>query len=142
MTDCSDPWQLPRPAGAVITSPPFYDSTRFYMTNWMRYWFTGWERSDFDEGVGEFFETRQRRSLDIYSTFFSQAYEATKPGAFVVMHLGFSKRCDMATELAERVPSGFDHIDTFYEGVGHCESHGVTDKGAVNGHSYLVLRRD
>ena len=24
---------------AVITSPPFYDSTRFHLGNWMRLWF-------------------------------------------------------------------------------------------------------
>ncbi|MDM8794981.1 SAM-dependent methyltransferase, partial [Klebsiella pneumoniae] len=29
---------------AIITSPPFFDSTKFYMTNWMRYWFCGWTR--------------------------------------------------------------------------------------------------
>src|SRR5690606_31632019 len=27
---------------AIITSPPFFDSTKFYMTNWLRYWFCGW----------------------------------------------------------------------------------------------------
>ena len=26
---------------AVITSPPFFDSTRFYLGNWMRLWFCG-----------------------------------------------------------------------------------------------------
>ena len=30
---------------AIITSPPFYDSTRFYLANWMRLWFCGWEKS-------------------------------------------------------------------------------------------------
>jgi len=141
MADCARPWALPRPADAVITSPPFFDSTRFYMTNWMRYWFTGWERADFVRGVADFFETRQRRSLDVYSQFFSRAAEAMRPGAHLVMHLGFSKKCDMAVELAARVGDGFEHIDTFYEGVEHCESHGVSDKGTVKGHSYLVLRR-
>ena len=47
----------------------------------------------------------------------------------------------MAAELAARVPPGLDTIGTFYEGVEHCESHGVRDKGTVKGHAYLVLRR-
>lgn len=141
MADCASPWNLPRRADAVITSPPFFDSTRFYMTNWMRYWFTGWERDDFDNGVARFFETRQRQSLDVYSTFFDAAHEAMKPGAHLVLHLGLSKRCDMAKEIGSRVPSGFEQVDAFYEAVEHCESHGVSDKGTVKGHSYLVLRR-
>lgn len=141
MSDCAAPWRLPRAADAVITSPPFFDSTRFYMTNWMRYWFTGWEREDFDKSVQGFFETRQRRNLDVYQDFFREAAVAMRPGAFMVMHLGLSKKCDMAEELGRRVPDAFEHIDSFYEGVEHCESHGVRDKGTVNGHSYLVLRR-
>ena len=55
--------------------------------------------------------------------------------------MGLSKKCDMAAELAARVPPGLDTIGTFYEGVEHCESHGVRDKGTVKGHAYLVLRR-
>src|SRR6185437_10764213 len=47
--DCTTPWPSAIPqADVIITSPPFFDSTRFYMTNWMRFWFVGWERSDFD----------------------------------------------------------------------------------------------
>ena len=57
------------------------------------------------------------------------------------MHLGFSKKCDMAAELASRHGEGFEVVDTFYEGVEHCESHGVMDKGTVSGHTYLILRR-
>lgn len=34
---------------AVITSPPFFDSTRFYLGNWMRLWFCGWETADFQQ---------------------------------------------------------------------------------------------
>ncbi len=141
MGDCTQPWGLLAPADAVITSPPFFDSTRFYMTNWMRYWFTGWERADFDEETADFVETRQRQDLEVYRPFFAQAAAAMKPGAHLVMHLGFSRKCDMAAELAERVPEELDLLDTYYEGVEHCESHGVRDKGTVTGHSYLVLRR-
>ena len=30
-------------ADVIITSPPFADSIRFYMQNWMRLWFCGWK---------------------------------------------------------------------------------------------------
>ncbi len=29
---------------AIITSPPFFDSTRFHMGNWMRLWYCGWKK--------------------------------------------------------------------------------------------------
>lgn len=141
MGDCTAPWGLETPADVVITSPPFYDSTRFYMTNWMRYWFTGWEKPDFSESTEDFVETKQRRSLDVYRLFFDQAVASMKPEGHLVLHLGFSKKCDMAAELLERIPGALTHVDTYYEGVEHCESHGVRDKGTVTGHSYLVLRK-
>lgn len=141
MLDCARSWELPRAASAVITSPPFLDSTKFYMTNWLRFWFAGWERKDFDVGIDDFFETRQRKTLDAYVPFFNQAAESLKHGGFLVMHLGFSRKRDMAAELAKIVPREFEPFDTFYEGVEHCESHGIRDKGAVTRHSYLVLHR-
>lgn len=141
MGDCTAPWALEAPADVVITSPPFYDSTRFYMTNWMRYWFTGWEKSDFSDSTEDFVETQQRRSLDVYRRFFDEAVVSMKSGGHLVLHLGFSKKCDMAAELIKRIPEDLMHVDTYYEGVEHCESHGVRDKGTVTGHSYLVLRK-
>ena len=32
---------------AIITSPPFFDSTRFYLANWIRIWFAVWGADDF-----------------------------------------------------------------------------------------------
>lgn len=141
MGDCTAPWGLETPADVVITSPPFYGSFSFYKTNWMRYWFTGWEKPDFSDSTKNFVETKQRRSLDVYRLFFDQAVASMKPGGHLVLHLGFSKKCDMAAELLGRIPSALTHVDTYYEGVEHCESHGVRDKGTVTRHSYLVLRK-
>jgi len=31
----------------IISSPPFAGSIRFYINNWMRLWFVGWEKEDF-----------------------------------------------------------------------------------------------
>lgn len=125
---------------AVITSPPFFDSTRFYMTNWMRFWFCGWERADYDEQPAKFLEQQQKQSLNIYKTLFSIAKTRLKQGGLFVLHLGASRKCDMGKELSAIAAETFEVVDCFNEDVQHCESHGVTDKGTVTGHQYLVLR--
>jgi len=139
--DCTVKWPnvIPK-ANLVLTSPPFFDSTRFYMTNWMRFWFSGWNRGDFDHLPADYMETRQKANLNAYDGFFSASFERLKPGGLLVMHLGRSKKCDMGTELARRAAPMFQVEDCFTENVEHCESHGIRDKGAVTGHTYLVLR--
>jgi hypothetical protein len=57
----------------------------------------------------------------------------------LVLHLGNSAKCDMGAELSKRVAPWFSVADVFTEGVEHCESHGIRDKGTVHGHTYLVL---
>lgn len=139
--DCTVNWPSSIPqANVIITSPPFFDSTRFYMTNWMRFWFVGWEREDFDIRTSEFLENKQKQSLDIYHAFYSSARERLKDGGHLVLHLGNSAKCDMGVELSKRVETWFSVADLFTEGVDHCESHGVRDKGAVHGHTYLILK--
>lgn len=139
--DCTEIWpeSIPK-ADVIITSPPFFESTKFYMTNWMRFWFTGWEREDFNLKPVDYVETQQKANLDIYKKFFENARERLKFGGLLVLHLGHSKKCDMGKELANRVDNWFEVEDCFTESVEHCESHGIRDKGSVTGHTYLVLR--
>lgn len=124
---------------AIITSPPFFDSTRFYLANWMRLWFCGWESTDFATQPTRFIDERQKLGFDSYQSIFRQARERLKPGAPFVLHLGNSKKCDMATELRRVAAPWFEAADLYREDVGHCESHGISDKGAVVEHVYLVL---
>jgi len=138
--DCTKAWPNSMPqADAIITSPPFFASTRFYMTNWMRFWFVGWEREDFNERTVHYVENRQKKNLDVYKDFFNAARGGLKDNGLLVLHLGQSPKCDMGAELASRVDPWFSVSDCFTEDVDHCESHGVTDKGTVSGHTYLVL---
>jgi len=125
---------------AVITSPPFFDSTRFYMTNWMRFWFCGWERADFDQQPGRYLEQQQKQSLSVYKGLFSIAKTRLKQGGLFVLHLGASRKCDMGKELSAISSEIFEVVDCFNEDVRHCENHGVSDKGTVTGHQYLILR--
>jgi tRNA G10 N-methylase Trm11 len=124
---------------AIITSPPFFDSTRFYLANWMRLWFVGWEREDFFIRPLSFVDERQKHTFSIYEPIFRQARERLRPGGVVVLHLGFSAKCDMMKEIEKVASPWFRAEDRFSEDVQHCESHGVSDKGTVSKHQYLVL---
>ncbi len=124
---------------AVITSPPFFDSTRFYLANWMRLWFCGWEAADFRIRPLAFVDERQKTTFEIYEPIFRQARERLKNNGVMVLHLGKSRKCNMALELARVASHWFSVADTFSESVEHCESHGIRDKGTVEEHQYLVL---
>ena len=125
---------------AVITSPPFFDSTRFHLGNWMRLWFSGWEANDFERKPLAFVDERQKKSFEVYEPILRQSRERLKSGGVVVFHLGASKKCDMANELSRVAKSWFRVVDIYTECVSHCESHGIRDKGSVLSHQYLVLQ--
>lgn len=65
---------------AVITSPPFFDSTRFYNANWIRLWFSGWEPADFKTMPSSYVDERQKKSLSVYYPIFQQAKDRLKNG--------------------------------------------------------------
>jgi DNA modification methylase len=124
---------------AIVTSPPFFDSTRFYLANWMRLWFCGWNEDDFRSQPLAFVDERQKKSFTVYEPFFRQARERLKPDGVVVLHLGKSPKCDMASVLGLLAQRWFRVADVFTENVEHCESHGIRDKGTVTAHQFLVL---
>lgn len=124
---------------AIITSPPFFDSTRFYSANWMRLWFAGWDSVHFKTEPVNFVDELQKKDLSIYDNIFMQAKERLKENGVFVMHLGKSQKCDMANSLAERAQRWFKVYDIFEESVEDGESHGIKDKGSVTKHQYLIL---
>ena len=125
---------------AVITSPPFFDSTRFYLANWIRIWFSGWSENDFKYQINSYIEEKQKKNFTIYESIFRQSKERLKQGGVCVLHLGKSVKCDMAEELKKVSKRWFKTVDLFVESVKHCESHGIRDKGTVTSHQYLVLQ--
>jgi tRNA G10 N-methylase Trm11 len=124
---------------AIITSPPFFDSTRFYLANWIRIWFSGWETDDFKYQIRSFVEEKQKIDFSIYEPIFRQAKERLKTNGVFVLHLGKSAKCDMAKELQRVSKRWFKKADLFNESVVHCKSHGIKDIGTVTSHQYLVL---
>lgn len=128
-----------RDLDAIITSPPFFDSTRFYNANWIRLWFSGWEPTDFKIMPSSYVDERQKKSLSVYDPIFEQATQRLKNGGVMVLHLGKSHKCNMGEELMRLARKWFSHSELFDESVAHCNTFGIKDIGTVTDHQYLVL---
>jgi hypothetical protein len=124
---------------AVITSPPFAASTRFYSSNWMRLWMAGWEPEDFVCRPPRFLEHRQRASLDVYRDFFACCFRWLRPGGRLILHVGRTAACDMANELLPRALDWFAPVHMVDEDVAGREKFGIRDQGATTAHQYLFL---
>lgn len=126
-------------ADAVICSPPFADSIRFYMQNWMRLWLCGWEDADYKNAENAFLDQKQRKDFDVYASFFKMCYDILKPNGKVILHLGKTEKVDMAEELSKRAAPYFVEVYCGTENVQEIEKHGIKDKGSTVEHQYLFL---
>lgn len=126
-------------ADAIICSPPFADSIRFYMQNWMRLWLCGWEEKDYKNADDIFLDQKQCKNFDVYISFFKTCYDILKPNGKVILHLGKTKDIDMAEELSKRASPYFIEVYRGTEDVHEIEKHGIKDKGATVEHQYLFL---
>lgn len=128
-------------ADAIITSPPFADSMRFYTQNWMRLWLCGWEPEDFKNADNKFLDQQQLHNFDIYYGFFEMCYRNLNDGGIVVLHLGKTSKVDMASELCKRSTEYFKKVYLGSEDVKDIEKHGIKDKGGTLEHQYLFLQK-
>lgn len=126
---------------AVITSPPFAESLRFWSSNWMRLWFAGWEPNDFKEQPVNFLEAQQRKSLAVYADFAQSMADALKPGGSLILHLGETKTLSMADEIMPLLAPDFDVAYIGRESVEEIENHGLKDRGATLAHTFLFAVR-
>ncbi|MBE5076474.1 DNA methyltransferase [Anaerotignum lactatifermentans] len=126
-------------ANAIICSPPFVDSIKFYMQNWMRLWLCGWEESDYKKAENTFLDQIQKKDFDIYISFFEMCHKILKPNGKVILHLGKTQKVDMAEELSKRAIPFFDEVYRGTENVQEIEKHGIKDKGSTVEHQYLFL---
>lgn len=123
----------------IITSPPFTASIRFYINNWLRLWFVGWEPNDFKEADSIFLDGRQKNNLDEYYSFFETCSKLLKKDGKMILHLGRTAKIDMAQELSVRAKPFFDEVYRGEENVGDVEHHGIKDKGGTFAHQFLFL---
>jgi hypothetical protein len=124
---------------AIITSPPFFDSTKFYMANWIRLWFTGWNENSFEIEPKKYVDEKQKESFDIYDSIFENARERLKNGGYFVMHLGKSDKCNMGEILRVKAYRYFRKAKLYSEDVTNTEKFGIVDIGSVSEHQYLVI---
>lgn len=128
-------------ADAVICSPPFAGSIRFYIQNWMRLWLCGWEPDDYKCAESLFLDQRQNKDFDVYYSFFEMCASVLKPSGKVILHLGKTNKIDMAEELSARASKWFTEIYRGCEDVKALEKHGIKDKGATQEHQFLFLQK-
>ena len=123
----------------IICSPPFADSIRFYMQNWMRLWLCGWTKEDFKNAEKVFLDEKQKKDFSVYESFFEMCNKVLKENGKVILHLGRTPKIDMAEELQKYSVKYFDTVYVGSESVSNIEKHGVRDKGNTTEHEYLFL---
>lgn len=125
----------------IICSPPFANSIRFYMNNWMRLWLCGWEEKDFRSADSKFLDMRQNADFSIYGSFFEMCSTVLKSSGKVILHLGKTEKVDMAVELQKYSRPWFNTVFLGNESVEEIEKHGVSDKGGTIAHQFLFLEK-
>lgn len=129
---------------SILTSPPFWGSTRFYANNRIRLWFCGWDyHTQEKHGRTVFLEELQRENLSVYESIFSEFYKVLKKNGVCVIHLGVTDKVDVGKEITRYAKnSGFRFIDLVYENTEEIERHGMKDQGVTTKHQYLILKKN
>ena len=123
----------------IICSPPFADSIKFYMQNWMRLWLCGWDKDTFKNAEQEFLDSKQKKDFSVYDSFFKMCSRVLKKDGKVILHLGKTPKVDMATELEKYSSKYFDTVYIGSENVSNIEKHGIKDKGNTVEHEFMFL---
>lgn len=129
------------PVDAIITSPPFAGSMKFYSQNWLRLWFSGWEPEDFEQADQRFLDAKQMKDINVYDSFFQKCDDLLKPDGILILHLGNNSKMDMAKALLPIAERYFSVAYEFCEDVQNLERHGIKDKGGTIEHQFAFLEK-
>ena len=111
------------------------------MTNWMRFWFAGWGKAEFDQSTAAFIEVKQRKNIDVYKQIFEKFSNVLSTDGVVVFHTGKNKSLNMGEKLSELAEGILRVEDLFIEPVDDLERHGLKDKGGTTEHQYIVMTK-
>jgi DNA modification methylase len=139
-----DVQRTPSSVDAIITSPPFASSTRFYSSNWLRLWFCGSGSDTMMNEKERFVDYQQERDFDdVYLRILDIYYHVLKSGGVAVMHLGKTIKIDMLKKISAllRQDMRFEILGTAEESVADCNKHGLRDQGATTDHQFLFFRK-
>lgn len=123
---------------AIVTSPPFVNSTRFLYNNRIRLWFNGLSYADQQRQEG-YLDTK---SINVFEDVIRKFNYLLKENGTCVLHLGVVKNLDMGKvigEFSER--NNFKVLDLIYEDVDGREKFGIKDQGATHKHEFLVIQK-
>lgn len=137
--DYNDITALDNSIDYIICSPPFADSIKFYMQNWMRLWLCGWDKEQFKIAEKVFLDEKQKKDFSVYDSFFKMCSKVLKENGKVILHLGKTPKIDMAEEIQKYSKKYFDTVYVGSENVSNIEKHGVRDKGNTVEHEFLFL---
>jgi RMKL-like, methyltransferase domain len=128
---------------AIITSPPFLGSTRFYANNRIRLWFCGWDyHTQEKKGKSDFLEELQQVNLSVYKDVFTELSRVLSDGGICVMHLGIARNRDVGKEITPFAKKdGFNLVDLVYEDTTEIEHHGMVDQGVTKMQQFLILKK-
>lgn len=128
-------------SNVIITSPPFARSLRFWSSNWLRLWFSGWDASHFLVEPNRYLETQQRTTYLPYRDFSLACGRSLPRGGRLILHLGETAEENMAQKIIPFLEPEFAVRYLGRENVTDTESHGLKDKGATIAHWYLFAER-
>lgn len=126
---------------AVITSPPFARSLRFWSANWLRLWFSGWDREDFETQPPRYLETQQKNGYSPYKDLITMSARSLRRNGILILHLGQTKSECMADNILPLLSPDFRVLFVGKENVEDTQSFGLTDKGATIAHWYIFCER-
>lgn len=127
----------------ILTSPPFWSSTRFYANNRIRLWFCGWDyHLQEKNGKTVFLEELQRNDLSIYKEVFWEFARVLRTGGICVIHLGVAHGKDIGKFVIDFCePTGLKYVDLVYENTSKIERHGMSDQGVTKLQQFLILKK-
>ena len=129
---------------AIITSPPFASSTRFYSSNWLRLWFCESENYNLMNEKKRFVDYKQERDFDdVYLRILNIYHDVLKGRGLAIMHLGKTEKIDMLKKICTLLEQDarFEILGTTEESVVACNKHGLRDQGATTDHQFLFFRK-
>ncbi len=124
---------------AIITSPPFVNSTRFLYNNRIRLWFNGLSYTEQQHQEGYL----ENKDINIFETVIKKFDYLLKRNGICVLHLGVVKNLDMGRAIAEfSTRNNFKVLDLIYEDVKGREKFGIKDQGATHKHEFLIIQKN
>lgn len=125
---------------AIITSPPFTNSTRFLYNNRIRLWFLGQSYHEQMKRANDFIDNNE---INIFDKVLSQFNRVLRQNSICVMHLGVVKELNMAEKISDMASKkGFSTISIINEDVSNHEKFGIRDQGATHTHQFLILKKE